>query len=334
MIIDVHAHFVPRSFLEVIAKEGAPYGASLRQDGNDPTILLSGRPYGPITPHYYATKPRLKDMDKAGVDMQVLSLNPPMVYWPDAQLGTRLARLYNDELAAAVAARPDRLAGLATVPLQDIPAAVAELTRAVKELGLRGVYIGSNICGKDLDHPDFLPFFAQAEALRAPVFIHPIDVVGGERVRAYYLHNGLGNPFDTAVSASRLIFGGVLDKFPRLRVCLAHAGGALPYLIGRLDRVYRVRQEARQTIRRAPSTYLRRFYFDIITHHPLALEYLVKLVGADRVAIGTDYRFDMGVMDPVKAVNAIRLSRADRSTILGGTAAALLFAPRAQKANR
>ncbi len=324
MIIDVHAHFVPRSFLEVIAKEGAPYGASLRQDGSDPTMLLDGRPYGPITPHYYETKPRLKDMDKAGVDMQVLSLNPPMVYWPAAELGIRLARLYNDELAAAIATRPDRLAGLATVPLQDVPAAAAELVRAVKELKLRGVYIGSNICGKDLDHPDFLPFFAQAEALRVPVFIHPMHVVGGERVGVYYLHNGLGNPFDTAVAAARLIFGGVLDRFPRLRIHLAHAGGALPYLIGRLDRVHRVRQEARQTIRRAPSTYLRRFYFDTIAHHPLALEFLVKLVGADRVVIGTDYRFDMGMLDPVKAVAAVKLSRADRAAILGGTAAALL----------
>jgi aminocarboxymuconate-semialdehyde decarboxylase len=204
---------------------------------------------------------------------------------------------------------------------------VAELRRAVKALRLRGVYIGSNICGKDLDHPDFQPFFAEAEALRVPVFIHPMHVVGGDRVAAYYLHNGLGNPFDTAVSASRLILGGVLDRFPRLRFHLAHAGGALPYLIGRLDRVHRVRPEARQKIRKAPSAYLRRFYFDIITHHPLALDYLVKLVGADRVTIGTDYRFDMGVLDPVKAVGAVRFSRADRAAILSGTAAALLKLP-------
>lgn len=325
MIIDVHAHYVPRSFLEAIEKEGAPYGASLRRDGGNPTILLAGRPYGPITRHYYETKPRLAEMDKAGVDMQVLSLNPPMVYWADAGLGTRLARLYNDELAAAVAGRPDRLAGLATVPLQDVPAAVAELERAIRQLGLRGVYIGSNVCGKELDHPDLLPFFAQAEALRAPVFIHPIDVLGGERLGSYYLHNGLGNPFDTAVAAARLIFGGILDRFPRLQVCLAHAGGALPYLIGRLDRVYRVRKEAREKIRRPPTTYLRRLYYDTITHHGPALRYLVGLMGADRVALGSDYRFDMGLSDPAGPVRAVRqLSRTDRSAILGGVAARLL----------
>lgn len=325
MIIDVHAHYVPRSFLEAIEKEGAPYGASLRRDGGNPTILLAGRPYGPITRHYYETKPRLAEMDRAGVDMQVLSLNPPMVYWADAGLGTRLARLYNDELAATVAGRPDRLAGLATVPLQDVPAAVAELGRAIRQLGLRGVYIGSNVCGKELDHPDLLPFFAQAEALRAPVFIHPIDVLGGERLGSYYLHNGLGNPFDTAVAAARLIFGGILDRFPRLQVCLAHAGGALPYLIGRLDRVYRVRKETREKVRRPPTTYLRRLYYDTITHHGPALRYLVGLMGADRVALGSDYRFDMGLSDPAGPVRAVRqLSRTDRSAILGGVAARLL----------
>lgn len=325
MIVDVHAHYVPQSFLKTIEREGAPHGASLRQDGGNPVIMLGGRPYGPITRHYHETKPRLADMDRVGVDVQVLSLNPPMVYWADAVLGTRLARLYNDELAAAVAGCPDRLAGLATVPLQDVPAAVAELERAIRQLGLRGVYIGSNVCGKDLDHPDLLPFFAKAEALRAPVFIHPIDVLGGERLRAYYLHNGLGNPFDTAVAAARLIFGGVLNRFPRLQVCLAHAGGALPFLIGRLDRVHRVRDEAREKLRRPPTAYLRRLYFDTITHHGPALEYLVSLVGADRVVLGSDYRFDMGIADPAGAVRAVRrLSRTDRSAILGGVAAKLL----------
>lgn len=325
MIIDVHAHYVPESFLEAIEKEGAPHGASLRQDGGNRTIMLAGRPYGPITRHYHETGPRLADMDKAGVDMQVLSLNPPMVTWADADLGARLARLYNDELAATVAGCPDRLAGLATVPLQDVPAAVAELDRAIRQLGLRGVFIGSNIRGKDLDHPDLLPFFAKAEALRAPVFVHPIDVLGGERVRPYYLHNGLGNPFDTAVAGARLIFGGVLDRFPRLQVFLGHAGGALPYLIGRLDRVHRVRREAQGEVRRRPTAYLRRLYFDTITHHALALEYLVNLVGADRVLLGSDYRFDMGTADPVGGVRAARrLSRAERSAILGGAAAKLL----------
>jgi len=324
MVIDLHAHFVPRAFLEAIEKEGTPFGASLRRDGKDPTMVVGGRPYGPITRHYFEARPRLAEMDKTRVDVQVLSLCPPMVYWADG-FGVRLAQTFNDELAAAVADEPDRLAGLATVPLQDVPAATTELERAMG-LGLRGVSIGSNVNGKDLDHEDFLPFFAKAEALRALVFIHPLDVIGVERIRSYYLHNGLGNPFDTAVAAARLAMGGILDRFPRLQICLAHGGGALPYLAGRLDRVYKVRPEARGKARRRPSSYLRRFHYDTVVHSDLALRYLVDAVGNDRVVVGSDYRFDMGCLDPVRTLTAVReLSRKDRSAILGGKAATKLL---------
>ena len=326
MIIDLHAHFVPRAFLETIEKEGGPHGASLRRVGNEPTMVVGGRPYGPITRHYFETRPRIAEMDKTRVDMQVLSLCPPMVYWADSGLGVRLAQTFNDELAAAVADEPDRLAGLATVPLQDVGAATVELERAVVGLGLKGVAIGSNVNGKDLDHADFLPFFARAEALSALVFIHPLDVIGVERIRSYYLHNGLGNPFDTAVAAARLAMGGILDRFPRLQVCLAHGGGALPWLVGRLDRVYKVRPEARDKARRRPGAYLRRFHYDTVVHSELALRYLVDLVGNDRVVVGSDYRFDMGCLDPRRTLSAAReLSRKDRSAILGGKAARKLL---------
>src|SRR5881398_1360709 len=143
MVIDLHAHFVPRAFLEILEEEGAPYGASVRRE-KDPTMIVGGRPYGPITRHFHETKARIAEMDKLRVDLQVLSLCPPMVYWADPVLGTRLARSFNDALAASVAERPDRLAGLATVPLQDVAESVAELERAMA-LGLRGVSIGSNV---------------------------------------------------------------------------------------------------------------------------------------------------------------------------------------------
>jgi aminocarboxymuconate-semialdehyde decarboxylase len=326
MVIDLHAHYIPPSFLEAIDREGGPHDASIRRDGKDPTIVVRARPYGPITRHFHETRPRLAEMDKAGVDVQALSLCPPMVYWAEPELALRMARHFNDDLAATVASRPDRLVGLATVPLQDVSASVAELERAVKELRLRGVAIGSNVNGKDLDHPDLTPFFEKAEALRALVFIHPLDVIGVERIRPYYLHNGLGNPFDTAVAAARLMMGGVLDRFPRLQVCLAHAGGALPYLVGRLDRVSRVRDEARGRAKRRPSAYLRRFHYDTVVHHELALRYLVDLVGSDRVVIGSDYRFDMGCLDPAGTVRAVKaLPRAHKAAILGGASAAKLL---------
>src|SRR5919201_4823168 len=154
MVIDLHAHYVPESFLEAIERDGGPHGASLRRDGKGPTMVVGERPYGPITRHFHETRPRIAEMDKAGVDVQVLSLCPPMVYWAEAGLASRLARQFNDDLAAAIAARPDRLLGLATVPLHDVPEAIAELTRAMRQLGLSGVAIGSNVKGKDLDDPD------------------------------------------------------------------------------------------------------------------------------------------------------------------------------------
>lgn len=321
MVIDLHAHYLPRSFLDAIEREGGPHGAFLRRDGGDPTILVAGVPYGPICPHYYETPPRIAEMDRAGVDLQVLSLSPPMVYWADPALGTRLARLYNDELSAACAGSPDRLAGLATLPLQDVRASLSELERAMRELKLRGAAIGSNVRGKELDDPELLPLFARAEELRAVLFIHPIDVVGaGGRLKGYYLVNGLGNPFDTSIAASRLMYGGILDRFPKLQIVLAHAGGSLPYVVGRLDHVYRVRPEAKAgNARRKPSAYLRRFHYDTIAHSPDALRYLVDLVGSDRVVVGSDYRYDMGFLDPLRPVRD--LPRADQKVILRGASA-------------
>jgi aminocarboxymuconate-semialdehyde decarboxylase len=324
VVIDLHAHYYPLNFLDAIAKEGGPYGATLHRQGGDPTIVVGSRPYGPVTRHFHDMKARVAEMDKAKVDIQAISLCPPMVYWADAELGIKLARLYNDELAASL--HPDRMVGLATLPLQDVEASVSELERAVTRLGMRGVAIGSNVQGKDLDHPDFVPFFEKAQALRAMIFIHPIDVIGVERIRSYYLHNGLGNPFDTAVAAARLAMGGILDRFPKLQICLAHGGGALPYLVGRLDRVAKVRAEAHGKAKRRPSAYLRRFHYDTITHSELALRYLVDLVGSDRVVIGTDYRFDMGCLDPVRTLKAIKdLPRLDKASILGGKSAANLL---------
>lgn len=322
--VDIHAHFVPEAYLRLVDSEGGPYGLGLRRDGGALSILAGRVPFGPITPGYYDLGVRLREMDAQGVEVHALSLMPPMVYWADGPLAVRLARLVNDAMAAAARAHPDRFVGLATLPLQDPEASVAELERAVGEIGCRGVYLGTNVRGRDLDDPAFLPVFARIEALGVPVFLHPITVVGGERLAPYYLHNLLGNPFDTAIAAARLVFGGVLDRFPSLRVCLAHAGGALPYIVGRLDHGYRVRPECRH-LPRPPSAYLSRFFFDTISHSPQALAHLVRVAGADHVLLGSDYCFDMGYEDPVGVVDALaEMSREDRRRVVGGNAAALL----------
>ena len=295
----------------------------LRSGPDGPLILIGQVPVGPITAHYHDLDLRLRAMDAQGVTVQALSLMPPMVYWADDALGLRLARLVNDALAAASRLYPDRFVALATLPLQDPEAAVGEVDRAVTELGCRGIYLGTNIRGRELADPSFLPVFERIHALEVPIFLHPLNVIGVQRLANYHLHNLLGNPFDTAVAAANLIFSGFFDRFPKLKVCLPHAGGALPYLIGRLNRGWKVREECR-ALKRSPSSYLRRFTYDTISHASEALDYLIKLVGADRVMLGSDYCFDMGYERPVEVVTALELRRSDQEKVLGGNATRLL----------
>jgi aminocarboxymuconate-semialdehyde decarboxylase len=278
---------------------------------------------GPITPHYHDLDLRLKAMDARGITVHALSLMPPMVYWANGDLGERLARSVNDAMAEAGRTHPDRLVFLATLPMQDPEAAVNEVIRAVTELSCRGIYLGTNIRGKELIDPSFVPVFERIHALNVPIFLHPLNVIGSQRLTNYYLHNLLGNPFDTAVAAANLIFSGLLDRFPKLQVCLPHAGGAFPYVIGRLNHGWKVRQECK-AVKKPPSSYLRRFTYDTISHAPESLDYLIKLVGVDRVMMGSDYCFDMGYDRPVEVVSALKLSRSDQEKILGGNAKKLL----------
>ena len=321
--IDIHAHFVPEEYLRLIEAEGEPYGVRLRHGPNGPLIVVGQVAIGPITAHYHNPDLRLKAMDAQKVAVHALSLMPPMVYWADGALGLRLARLINDAMAQTSRTHPDRFVGLATLPLQDPEAAVAEAERAVTELGCRGIYLGTNVRGKELTDPSFLAVFERIDALRIPIFLHPLNVIGAQRLTSYYLHNLLGNPFDTAVAAANIIFSGLLDRFPKLNICLPHAGGALPYLIGRLNHGWKVRPECRD-LKKPPLSYLRRFTYDTIAHAPEPLRYLIDLVGTDRVMLGSDYCFDMGYERPVKAVTALKLSRNDEEKILGGNAARLL----------
>ena len=322
--IDIHAHFVPEAYLRAIETEGEPRGVRLLRGPDGPMILVGPVPIGPITAHYYDLDVRLREMDKQGVGVHALSLMPPMVYWADDALGLRLARLVNDAMAEASRAHPDRFVVLATLPMQDPEAAVGEVNRAVTQLGCRGIYLGTNVRGKELTDPSFLPVFERIHALGVPIFLHPLNVIGAQRLTNYHLHNLLGNPFDTAVAAANLIFSGLLDRFPKLRICLPHAGGALPYLIGRLNHGWKVRQECR-SLKKPPANYLRRFTYDTISHAPESLNYLIKLVGADRVMMGSDYCFDMGYEHPVDVITRLRgLTRAERAKILGGNAVRLL----------
>ena len=243
--VDIHAHFYPEAYLKLLSEEGAH--------------LLKGRSPLPLDPWFTDLDARRKEMDRQGVQVHVLSLTPggpelhesagyyPMAYWVDGELGLRLAQAMNDAMAEAHTAFPDRFLGLATIPMQSPALALQELRRAATLPGIRGVYMPTNVGGKDLSHPDFLPIFESIEALRLPIFLHPaLTVVGAERLaHHFYLGNLLGNPFEAAIAAAHLIFGGVLDRFKRIQICLPHAGGALPYLVGRLDRGWEVTVQGR-----------------------------------------------------------------------------------------
>jgi aminocarboxymuconate-semialdehyde decarboxylase len=324
--IDIHAHYFPERFLDLIARAGGAFGASVdRSNARGPSLVTGGSRTPPLDATYWDLDKRRRAMDRQGVAVHALSLTAPMVYFADGELGQRLAEAVNDSMSEAHRAFPDRFVGCATLPLQDPKRAVAELERAAALPGIRGVYLGTNVNGRELSDAAFAPVFAACETRRLPVLLHPLNVIGAARLGAFYLNNLLGNPFDTAVAAAHLVFGGVLDRHPKLQVCLPHAGGAMPYLVGRLQHGQRVRPENQKVAKRPFSSYLRRFTYDTISHAPASMRYLIDLVGADRVMLGSDYCFDMGPARPREIVDTqLRLSAADRARILSGNARRLL----------
>ena len=294
---------------------------------SEETKAYNAAHFAAIVPQLTDPARRLEDMDRMGVDVQALSVAPPQYYyWADPALGRRLARQQNEHLASLVGGHPDRFVGLATVPLQDVDAAVAELDRAVGQLDLRGVEICTNVNGLDLDDRRFRPFFARVAELGVVLLLHPHGFTHGQRLMDYYLTNVIGNPLESTIAVTRLIHGGVLEEFPGLRLCVVHGGGYLPFYASRMDHAWRQRPEGRHHISdRPPSSYLRRIYVDCLVYDPAHLAFLVQQMGADRVVVGTDYPYDMGCDDPVGLVEATPgLSADDRDRILGGTAAALL----------
>ncbi len=322
--IDIHAHYYPESYLRLLAEAGTRFGASYQETEQGPIVEVAGLRAGPIARDFIDLDLRVAEMDAIGVDVHALSLTQPMVYWADRELSRRLAVAFNDAVQAAHEAYPRRLVGFATLPMHYPDLALAELERAAGLSGIRGVYLGTRILEQELSDPAFHPVYERAEALGLPVFLHPLNVSDPKRLQPYFLANLLGNPFDTAIAAAQLIFGGVLDRFSDLQVCLPHAGGAFPYLVGRLQHGWMVRPELGH-LEKGPVEYLDRFTYDTIAHSETALGYLIDLVGAERVMLGSDYCFDMGCRRPVEVVTQHpRLSAEQQRLILGGNAANLL----------
>ena len=274
------------------------------------------------------TKPRvrLKDMDAMGVDIQVISpLLTHYCYWAKPRLGLKIARMCNDRVAELVDEKPDRFVGLGSVPLQDVPASVKELERAMIDLKLKGVIISSRVENTELGNPVLGPFWARAEALGAIVYVHPSGYNHKDRFEKFFTWNSIGQPLEETIALSSLIHEGVLDRFPKLKICFAHGGGYLPFYCGRMDRAFEARPETREHIDRKPSAFLGRLYYDSVLYDRLQLEFLVGKVGSDRIVMGTDYPVFLGETDPIGFIRGTKgISRKAQDAILSGNAARLL----------
>jgi aminocarboxymuconate-semialdehyde decarboxylase len=322
--IDVHAHYFPQAYFDLFNTEDRRFNSEFRMTAEGFFFKTPSQSSGPLPTKFIDLKQRLADMDAQGVTVHALSLTGPMVYWPDGKLSHELARTWNDAAVAAHQAYPDRFVVLATLPMLDPDRAIDELNRASKLPGVRGIYMGTNVDGRDLDDPLFEPIFARIEALDLPVFLHPLaPAVGGKRLQPYSFPNLVAFPFDSTVAACHLIFGGVMDRHPKLQITIPHAGGVLPNLIGRLDHGWKVIPAAKSCAQ-TPSAYLRRFTYDMICHSKPLMEYIISQVGVDRIMLGSDYCFEVGYDQPVQVVDELHLNSEQRKMILGGTAAKIL----------
>ena len=333
--IDIHCHYLNQAVAAKVAYlNPAQYEPSVTY-ANALTREVNVKQIRDRLPKLSTIETRLKDMDRMGIDMQAVSPAPNQCYyWTEPELGVELSRMVNDRLAEIVACWPARFVALGTVPLQDVDLAVAELVRCVKTLGLRGVEINPSVNGMDLSDPrlNLEKFFAKAEELDVVIFIHPIGFTQGERLIDHYFNNVIGNPLETTVAASHLIFDGVMQRHPKLKIVLPHAGGYLAHYWARMDHGYRARPDCRTVLKRPPSRYLAKMYFDSITFDAEMLRHMVRKYGPEHVLLGSDYPYDMGEEDPLALIASVRgLKRAERTMIEGGNAARLLKIRRVSK---
>ena len=321
--IDVHAHWYPADWIKLFEKDGAKEDAVIERTSGGGYKLRAKQITNVFNERFVDLNSRIKAMDEMRVDVHAVSLTTPMVYWASPALGLALSQCFNDAAAAAHQKHPERLFGMAMLPMQDPKLALKELERASKLPGIKGLYLATNVNNIELEDKQFWDVYAKAEELGWTIFLHPVDTIGKDRLGKYHLRNLLGNPYDTGVAVAHLIFGGVMDAFPKLSVNLPHAGGTYPALIGRLDRGTKMRAELKH-MKKMPSEYLRRFTYDTIGHDDRINQNLVKLVGADRVTLGSDYCFDMGLDDPLATVERMGLDEKDKALVAGGNALRLL----------
>jgi aminocarboxymuconate-semialdehyde decarboxylase len=326
--VDIHCHYLNVEVAASVASLAPVEREPLHIFANALTRQVNAEQMKERAQMLTSIERRLKDMDEMGIDVQAVAPAPfQYYYWSEPDHGLELARKVNDRIAEIAGNWPERFVGIGTVPLQNADYAVAELERMVTELGMRGVEINTNVNGMDLtdERLGLEKFFRKAQDLDTVVFLHPMGFTSADRLRDHYFNNVIGNPMDTTIAASHLIFDGVMERNPKLKVVLAHGGGFLAHYPGRMDHAHAARNDCRTQIQAKPTSYLKKMYFDSITFEPAMLRFMVDYYKATQVLLGTDYPYDMADFDPVGSVNAISgITAEEKDLIMGGNAARLL----------
>ncbi|MBZ7924177.1 amidohydrolase [Ensifer adhaerens] len=325
MIVDMHNHIIPQASINRLLADVETFGVAIDADAGR-IAHREGFAY-PLFREFIDPIEKLRQLDERGFDKAVISPSPTLFFYrAEARRNVEFVRQLNEDIAAFAAQGEGRLLGMGTLPMQSPEDSVAELDYLVDHLGIRSVMIGTHIDGVQLSAPQFRPVLKHAADRGVFVLLHPYYFGSKPGLEDYYLTNLIGNPLDTAVAAAHLIFSGVMEELPKLKICLSHGGGFIPYQVGRLVHGQLVRKEA-QTTRLSAKQLLRRFYFDTITHDVQALKFLLDLVGPEQVLLGTDIPFDMADLAPMSALNAIEgLSDTARSLVAGGNALRLIAA--------
>lgn len=328
MKIDVHTHILPENWPDLNKKYNTHGFVTIEH--HKPCcakMILGDKVFREIEENSWSAPKRIEECDHAGVNIQVLSTVPVMFnYWAKPEQTYDLARYLNDHIAKVSADNPDRFIGLGTLPMQDTALSIKELERCMKDLNLAGIEIGTHIHGRNLDDPEICDIFHACEEMNAAVFIHPWDMLGKERMPEYWLPWLVGMPAETSLAICSMIFGGVFEKYKKLRVCFAHGGGSFPFSIGRIEHGFNVRPDLVQTKNKVnPRNYLGKFYLDSLVHDELAMKFLIDLIGEDHIVMGSDYPFPLGEHVPGSLIESMdELNRGVKEKLLWKNAAEFL----------